>query len=118
MTQSPTFSCLAAVESMSEFGVNESILSGSDLSIEDYDQQFNDLIKNIYVENKSVNSLIYEQNNFENARQEILGLKCMEALELQHLSQASMKNESPLSFFKTVPQICIPMTVPVKFVIG
>jgi hypothetical protein len=42
----------------------------------------------------------------------------MDALELQHISKLSLSEGSPLSYFKTVPQICIPMTIPVKFVIA
>ena len=99
------------------FGHEQSFIHNDELSIEQYDKLFNELIVQVYKQNQNIDELILNQNDWEQARIEILGRRCMDAIELQHLSEMSM-NEGSLSVFKTVPQLCIPMTLPVKFVIA
>jgi hypothetical protein len=98
-------------------GHENSIIKNHELSIELYDKLFNELIVQVYKQNQNIDKMIFDQNNWGQAKTEILGRRCMDALELKHLSELS-KNEGQLTHFKTVAQICIPMTLPVKFVIA
>ena len=82
--------------------------------VKQYDTRFNDLIQQIYNENLSLEYLIEKDNQllqsgYEGEQRAILGGRCMDAVVLQKVGADHL--------FKVVPQICIPMTVPVKFAI-
>lgn len=79
-----------------------------------FDNRFNHLIKEIYMENKDVFQLLYEANSLkfeatpDSDKPLIIGQRCLVAQQVQRMNT---------KLFKVPSQFCIPMTIPISFAI-
>ena len=75
-----------------------------------YDQWFNDFIKRIYSQNQTIDQLMINQYPDTSPCLDVIGRKCQKQYDLLEISKE-------LKSFKVPDIMCIPMTVPIKFVV-